>query len=443
GGGSAAGWGGGAGGGGGGTAAGYGPPRPVSGPGPAPPFYSGSGGGGGTPAFPGPGPAGPPPAAAPPPPPNVVLVNRRQQGNPVLKHIRNVRWQFADIVPDYQLGQNTAALFLSLRYHLLHPDYVLHRIREQQRLFRLTVLLLHVDVEDVVKPLGEVTRAAVFGDCTLVCAWSPEECARWLETYKSYESKPASAIQERVEPDYASRLAAVLAGSVRGVNRTDAHSLGTAFGSLAAMMRCKDPEAFSACPGIGPTKVRRLMEAFHEPFRKQLKMTGLGAAAAAGAVGGTAAGAQAAAAAPAAATGAGGGNGVGGGAAGAGAAPSGSAPSHATAGGAATGTGAAGGSGRVDVGSGIAGQAQGQGLGTGPQAMDVDGRLQEGPAVVDVDNGTEATGVGEGYRAGVPGQEQQQQEGVHGGVEARRQLLEMLMSQMPAGDDDESDADDG
>jgi hypothetical protein len=49
------------------------------------------------------------------PPPNVVLVNRRQQGNPVLKHIRNVRWQFADIVPDYQLGQNTAALFLSLR----------------------------------------------------------------------------------------------------------------------------------------------------------------------------------------------------------------------------------------------------------------------------------------------------------------------------------------
>ncbi|KXZ44239.1 hypothetical protein GPECTOR_70g469 [Gonium pectorale] len=140
-------------------------------------------------------------------------------------------------------------------YHLLHPEYILHRIREQQRMFRLTVLLVHVDTDDPVKALGEVTRAAVAGDCTLVCAWSPEECARWLETYKSYESKPASSIQERVEPDYVSRLAAVLAGSVRGINRTDAHTLGTAFGSLGAMMRCTDPDAFSVCPGIGPTKV--------------------------------------------------------------------------------------------------------------------------------------------------------------------------------------------
>lgn len=62
------------------------------------------------------------------------------------------------------------------RYHLLHPEYILHRIREQSRLFRLTVLLAHVDLvgDDAVRPLGEVTRAAVLGDCTLVCAWSPE-----------------------------------------------------------------------------------------------------------------------------------------------------------------------------------------------------------------------------------------------------------------------------
>lgn len=45
-------------------------------------------------------------------------------------------------------------------------------------------------------------------------------------------------VQERVEGDYLSRLTALLTG-VRGVNRTDAHTLGTAFGSLGAMMRCK------------------------------------------------------------------------------------------------------------------------------------------------------------------------------------------------------------
>lgn len=52
--------------------------------------------------------------------PNAIFVHKRQEGNPVLKHIRNVRWQFADIVPDYQMGQNTCAVFLSLRYRVLY-----------------------------------------------------------------------------------------------------------------------------------------------------------------------------------------------------------------------------------------------------------------------------------------------------------------------------------
>lgn len=56
-------------------------------------------------------------------PANAILVSNRQRGNPVLKHIRNVKWVHADIGPDYQLGVNTCALFLSLRWGcvLLRP----------------------------------------------------------------------------------------------------------------------------------------------------------------------------------------------------------------------------------------------------------------------------------------------------------------------------------
>ena len=50
--------------------------------------------------------------------PNAILVSQRQKGNPMLQHIRNVRYQFADIIPDYQMGQQTCALFLSLRWAL-------------------------------------------------------------------------------------------------------------------------------------------------------------------------------------------------------------------------------------------------------------------------------------------------------------------------------------
>ena len=37
-----------------------------------------------------------------------------------------------------------------------------------------------------------------------------QECARYLETYKVYETKPADAIQGRTDEDYLSRLTAAL-----------------------------------------------------------------------------------------------------------------------------------------------------------------------------------------------------------------------------------------
>lgn len=35
-----------------------------------------------------------------------------QKGNPLLKHVRNVKWVFADVVCDYVLGDSSCALYL-------------------------------------------------------------------------------------------------------------------------------------------------------------------------------------------------------------------------------------------------------------------------------------------------------------------------------------------
>lgn len=67
-------------------------------------------------------------------------------------------------------------------------------------------MLCHVDVEDVVKALGEINKTAAVHACSLVCAWSAEEVARYLETFKLYENKTAENIQERTEHDYVSRV---------------------------------------------------------------------------------------------------------------------------------------------------------------------------------------------------------------------------------------------
>ncbi|XP_047176884.1 DNA excision repair protein ERCC-1 isoform X1 [Vigna umbellata] len=197
---------------------------------------------------------------------NSILVSHRQKGNPLLKHIRNVRWAFADVVCDYMLGQSSCALYLSLRYHLLHPDYLYYRIRELQKNFKLRVVLCHVDVEDVIKPLLEVTKTALLHDCTLLCGWSLEECGRYLETIKVYENKPADIIQGQMDTDYLSRLTHALT-TVRHVNKTDVVTLGTSFGSLSNIMGAS-MEDLARCPGIGERKVKRLFDTFHEPFKR-------------------------------------------------------------------------------------------------------------------------------------------------------------------------------
>ncbi|XP_063174635.1 DNA excision repair protein ERCC-1 isoform X2 [Chroicocephalus ridibundus] len=234
-------------------------PRPSPAPEPDGPPEGGVPGGGGPGAVP------PLPVLKPGAKSSGIVVSPRQRGNPVLKFVRNVPWEFGDIVPDYVLGQSTCALFLSLRYHHLHPDYIHDRLRQLGRSYGLQLLLVQVD-KDPHQALKELAKVCILADCTLLLAWSPEEAGRYLETYKAYEQKPPDLLKERVEQDFLSRMTDCLT-SVKSVNKTDALSLLTAFGSLAAVVGASR-EDLSLCPGVGPQKAKRLFDVLHEPFLK-------------------------------------------------------------------------------------------------------------------------------------------------------------------------------
>ncbi|XP_054855306.1 DNA excision repair protein ERCC-1 [Eublepharis macularius] len=197
---------------------------------------------------------------------NCIIVSPRQRGNPILKFVRNVPWEFGEIVPDYVLGQSTCALFLSLRYHNLKPSYIHERLRTLGKTYMLQVLLLQVDVKDPHQALKELAKICILADCTLILAWSPEEAGRYLETYKAYEQKPADLLKEKVDQNYLSRVTDCLT-SVKSVNKTDTLSLLSTFGSLASIGEASREE-LSLCPGIGPQKAKRLFDVLHEPFLK-------------------------------------------------------------------------------------------------------------------------------------------------------------------------------
>ncbi|KAL0832615.1 hypothetical protein ABMA28_000812 [Loxostege sticticalis] len=196
-----------------------------------------------------------------------VLVNQKQRGNPLLKFITSVPWEYDDIIPDYEVGKTICILFLSLRYHNLNPDYINNRLKELGKKYELRVLLVQIDLKDPHTPLKNLTRICLLTDLTLMLAWSPEEAGKVIENYKIFENKPPDQIMEKVENDPHQKIINALS-SIKPVNKTDAMTLLTRFGTLENIIKATESK-LAECPGFGATKAKKLYKALHEPFLKR------------------------------------------------------------------------------------------------------------------------------------------------------------------------------
>uniref|UniRef100_A0A336M8L9 DNA excision repair protein ERCC-1 n=1 Tax=Culicoides sonorensis TaxID=179676 RepID=A0A336M8L9_CULSO len=197
---------------------------------------------------------------------NCILVNPKQRGNPIIKSITTVPWEWDDIVPDYVVGATTCILYLSLKYHNLNPDYIHQRLKSLGKIYELRVLLVQVDIKDPQNALKTLTRICLLANLTLMLAWSFEEAGKIVETYKLYENKPPDMIKEKIEEDPHTRLCAALT-NIKPVNKTDAVTLLQNFGTLANLINCSE-EKLASVSGLGPRKVSKLFKTLNEPFLK-------------------------------------------------------------------------------------------------------------------------------------------------------------------------------
>ncbi|RKF63458.1 Mating-type switching protein swi10 [Erysiphe neolycopersici] len=195
-----------------------------------------------------------------------ILVSPRQKGNPVLSNLRSFVWEYSDIPADYILGLTTCALFLSLKYHLLHPEYVYNRIKGLYGKYNLRILLTLVDIKNHEEPLKELTKTCLVNNVTFILCWSAAEAARYLELYKSYEhSKDSTGIKGIEKKSYAEKMVEFITVP-RGINKTDAVSLVSAFGSIKGAINAR-PEEIAIIGGWGEKKVKRWCSVVNEPFR--------------------------------------------------------------------------------------------------------------------------------------------------------------------------------
>ena len=194
-----------------------------------------------------------------------ILVSPRQKGNGILTNLRSFAWEYSDIPADYVLGLTTCALFLSLKYHRLHPEYIYNRIQGLQGKYNLRILLVMVDIGNHEDSLKELSKTSLVNNVTVILCWSAAEGARYLELYKSYEHAPPGAIRGTESKGYAEKMVEFVTVP-RSVNKTDAVSLVSAFGSLRAAVNAR-PEEIAIVGGWGEKKVKRWCGVVDEPFR--------------------------------------------------------------------------------------------------------------------------------------------------------------------------------
>ncbi|MCJ1367239.1 ssDNA endonuclease and repair protein rad10 [Acarospora aff. strigata] len=197
--------------------------------------------------------------------PSSILVSPRQKGNPILNNIRSLPWEYSDIPSDYVLGNTTCALFLSLKYHRLHPEYIYSRIRALGGKYNLRVLLTMVDIQNHEESLKELSKTSLINNLTLILCWSAQEAGRYLELFKSYEHASPTSIRAHQATSYSEKLIEFITVP-RSINKTDAVGLVSSFGSVRAAVNAQ-PEEIGLIAGWGEKKVERWCSTVREPFR--------------------------------------------------------------------------------------------------------------------------------------------------------------------------------
>ncbi|RPA86059.1 Rad10-domain-containing protein [Ascobolus immersus RN42] len=188
-----------------------------------------------------------------------ILVNPCQKGNPVLTHIRAVPWEWGDIVPDYVVGEKACALYLSLKYHRLHPEYIYRRIKDLGSRYDFRALIIYCDVPDDDKYQLELQTFCIKHSppLTVLTSGSYQQSAQWLMMLKQEEHCPISKLENPTGKQKSLKEQAIefVLKAGGGINTTDAINLGKHFGTIEKAVLCEDMDEFLKIPGWGPRKV--------------------------------------------------------------------------------------------------------------------------------------------------------------------------------------------
>ena len=139
-----------------------------------------------------------------------VIVNKRQDGNPVLKYVRATPYEWSrDIKSDFECGRTLGLLYLTLKWHKLHPGYLETRLNDLNIyeikvhflliifviffLCNLQILLVLSNVDEPSFMLRDLNMLCYRSKWMMIVCYSVEEAGEYIENLKLSETRSYQA----------------------------------------------------------------------------------------------------------------------------------------------------------------------------------------------------------------------------------------------------------
>lgn len=113
----------------------------------------------------------------------MIKVNKLQKGNGLMGFMK-ANYVYEDgLTCDFEINKKISVLFLSIKFYVSHPEYILKRITKLGD-YKLNVVMVLLDATNFEHTLRELYRII---PSTIVCCKNYEECANYIKNFSVAE----------------------------------------------------------------------------------------------------------------------------------------------------------------------------------------------------------------------------------------------------------------
>ena len=193
-----------------------------------------------------------------------ITISKLQEKNPLIKILSpaKIEWDESSVC-DYSIGHQIGILFLSLKFHRSHPEYLDKRVLNFKGGYASRILLLVVDGQNPDRVISKLTSYSIANNLNLVLAFDYEEAGRWILTMYNTQEAQVDELKASNETTYDIAIDAL---NAIGVSKKDAASMLESCGTLSKCLLQSRGE-LAKTNILSDFKMEQFLAALDEPFQ--------------------------------------------------------------------------------------------------------------------------------------------------------------------------------